>query len=60
MRSHFREVAPLRRHVTIEDVGNTAAFLCSDSAAAITGEVVYVDAGFNILGVPSPADDGDA
>ncbi len=58
MRSHFREVAPLRRHVTIEDVGNTAAFLCSDSAAAITGEVVYVDAGFNILGVPSPDDDG--
>jgi enoyl-[acyl-carrier protein] reductase I len=54
MRSHFREVAPLRRHVTIEDVGNTAVFLCSDLADAITGEVVFVDAGFNILGVAAP------
>jgi enoyl-[acyl-carrier protein] reductase I len=53
MRSHFREIAPLRRHVTIEDVGNSAAFLCSDAAGAVTGEVMYVDAGFNILGVPS-------
>jgi enoyl-[acyl-carrier protein] reductase I len=56
LRSHFRGIAPLRRYVTIEDVGNTAAFLCSDSAGAITGEVVYVDAGFNILGVPTPED----
>lgn len=40
--------SPLRRNVTIEDVGNTAAFLCSDLAAGITGETVYVDAGFNI------------
>jgi enoyl-[acyl-carrier protein] reductase I len=54
MRSYFREVAPLRRHVTIEDVGNAAVFLCSEAAAAVTGEVLYVDAGFNILGVPSP------
>jgi enoyl-[acyl-carrier protein] reductase I len=56
MRSHFREIAPLRRYVTIEDVGNAAAFLCSDSASAITGEVMHVDAGFNILGVSSPAE----
>jgi enoyl-[acyl-carrier protein] reductase I len=56
MRSHFREIAPLRRHVTIEDVGNTAVFLCSDLADAITGEIVYVDAGFNILGVAAPED----
>lgn len=41
------ENAPLRRNVTIEDVGNTAAFLCSDLARGITGEIVYVDAGFN-------------
>lgn len=40
--------SPLRRNVTIEDVGNTAAFLCSDLASGITGETVYVDAGFNI------------
>ncbi len=56
MRSHFREAAPLRRHVTIDDVGNTAVFLCSDLADAITGEVVFVDAGFNILGVAAPED----
>jgi enoyl-[acyl-carrier protein] reductase I len=52
MHSRFHEIAPLRRPITLEDVGNTAAFLCSDSAGAITGEVVYVDSGFNILGVP--------
>ena len=40
--------APLRRNVTIEEVGNAAAFLCSDLASAITGEVLYVDGGFNI------------
>lgn len=40
--------APLRRNVSIEDVGNAGAFLCSDLAAGITGEVVYVDAGYNI------------
>jgi enoyl-[acyl-carrier protein] reductase I len=39
--------APLRRGVTTEDVGNTAAFLLSDLAAGITGEVIYVDAGFS-------------
>jgi len=43
--------APLRRNVTIEDVGNTAAFLLSDLAAGITGEITYVDAGFrNVVG----------
>ncbi|MEX0606907.1 MAG: enoyl-ACP reductase [Halofilum sp. (in: g-proteobacteria)] len=44
---HAAQSAPLRRNVTIDDVGNTAAFLCSDLAAGITGEVIYVDAGFN-------------
>jgi enoyl-[acyl-carrier protein] reductase I len=39
--------APLRRGVTIEEVGNTAAFLLSDLASGITGEILYVDAGFN-------------
>lgn len=43
--------APLRRNVTIEEVGNTAAFLCSDLASAITGETIYVDCGFNIVGM---------
>ena len=48
---HVEQYAPLHRTVTIEDVGNTAAFLCSDLAGGITGEVTYVDAGYNILGM---------
>jgi enoyl-[acyl-carrier protein] reductase I len=40
---------PLHRNVTIEDVGNSAAFLCSDLARGITGEVLYVDAGYNVM-----------
>lgn len=47
----FTAVAPLRRHVTTDDVGNTAAFLASDWARGITGEVVYVDSGYNIMGL---------
>jgi len=43
--------APLRRNVTIDEVGNVAAFLCSDMASAITGEITYADCGYNILGV---------
>jgi len=61
--SNFRKMldlmertAPLRRNITIEEVGNTAAFLCSDLASGITGEVTYVDAGYNITGMP-PLDD---
>jgi enoyl-[acyl-carrier protein] reductase I len=41
---------PLRRNVTIEEVGNAAAFLCSDLASGITGDVLYVDSGYHILG----------
>ncbi len=48
MLSHCEAVTPIRRVVTIEDVGNTAAFLCSDLSSGITGEVVHVDGGFNI------------
>lgn len=48
---HVEDNAPLRRTVTIEDVGNVAAFLCSDLASGVTGEVTYVDAGYNILGM---------
>jgi enoyl-[acyl-carrier protein] reductase I len=50
MASQFEKVAPLRRAVTIDDVGNAVAFMCSDLAAGITGEILYVDAGYNILG----------
>lgn len=45
------QAAPLRKTVTIEEVGNAAAFLCSDLASGITGEILYVDAGFNIVGL---------
>ena len=54
MYGQFADVAPLRRNITIEDVGGTAVYLASDLSAAVTGEVVYVDGGFNILGVPTP------
>lgn len=51
MMEHVEHNAPLRRNVTIEEVGNTAAFLCSDLASGITGEVTFVDSGYNILGM---------
>ncbi len=47
----FEKTSPLRRNVTIEDVGKTSAFLCSDLASGITGEVIYVDAGFRSTGM---------
>ena len=49
--SYVETTAPLRRNVTIEEVGNVGAFLCSDMASAVTGEITYVDCGFNIMGM---------
>jgi enoyl-[acyl-carrier protein] reductase I len=57
MLSRVAQAAPLRRNVTLEEVGNAAAFLCSDLAGGITGEVTYVDAGFNTVGMSFPEDD---
>jgi enoyl-[acyl-carrier protein] reductase I len=54
MYGRFADVTPLRRNMTIEDVGGTAVYLASDLSGAVTGEVVYVDGGFNIMGVPTP------
>ncbi|MGH8304608.1 MAG: enoyl-ACP reductase FabI [Steroidobacteraceae bacterium] len=54
MLGRVAEVAPLRRNVTLEDVGNAAAFLCSDLAAGITGEILFVDSGFNTVGMSFP------
>jgi len=48
----FAELTPLRSNITIEDVGRTALWLASDLSSAVTGEVIYVDGGFNVLGVP--------
>ena len=51
MLHHVEETAPLRRTITQKEVGNVAAFLCSDLASGITGDVLYVDSGYHILGM---------
>ena len=51
MLGHVASHAPLKRNVTIEDVGNAAAFLASDLSAGITGEILYVDAGYSTVGM---------
>ena len=51
MLNHAAEKAPLRRNVTTEEVGKTALFLCSDLGSGVTGEVIYVDGGYNIIGM---------
>ena len=57
MQSYAVKAAPLRRTVTIEEIGNAAAFLCSDLASGITGETTFVDAGVNIMGMVFDEDD---
>jgi enoyl-[acyl-carrier protein] reductase I len=49
----FDDVAPLRSSISIGDVGKTAVYLASDLSSAVTGEVIHVDGGFNIVGVPT-------
>lgn len=51
MLDHVESHAPLRRSITAEEVGNVAAFMCSDLASGITGEITHVDSGYNILGM---------
>ena len=51
---HVEATSALRRNVTIDDVGNVAAFLCSDLAAGVTGEVIHVDSGFGMMGIAAP------
>ncbi len=51
MLTHMEKVSPIRRNVTPDDVGNAAAFLCSDLAAGIAGEILYVDGGYNTIGM---------
>ena len=53
MYGEFADLAPLRTNITPEDVGRTAVYLASDLSSAVTGETLYVDGGFNILGVPT-------
>ena len=54
MHDAFRDVAPLRSSITIEDVAGTAVWLASDLSRQVTGETIYVDGGFSVLGVPTP------
>ena len=53
MYGEFADVAPLRANITPEDVGKTALYLASDLSSAVTGEVIYVDGGFSVMGVPT-------
>jgi enoyl-[acyl-carrier protein] reductase I len=52
----FSEIAPLHKPITIDDVGGAAVFLCSNLSSKVTGQVLYVDSGYNILGVSEPAE----
>jgi enoyl-[acyl-carrier protein] reductase I len=54
MYRQFAQVAPLRRNLTIDDIGGAAVWLASDLARRVTGEVVFVDSGYNILGAYAP------
>jgi enoyl-[acyl-carrier protein] reductase I len=57
MHREFGEAAPLRRNITLDDIGGTAVWLASDLAAAVTGEIIFVDSGYNILGTTAPIDE---
>lgn len=54
MHRNFVEMAPMRENITIEDCGNAAVYLCSDMSAHVTGEIHYVDSGYNIMAAPDP------
>lgn len=56
MLSKAADTAPMRKNVSIEEVGNAAAFLCSDLASGITGEILFVDAGYNIAGLAASSE----
>ncbi len=52
----FEEISPMRRPLSIDDLGNSAVYLCSDMSRGTTGEIHYVDGGYNIIGVPEVVD----
>jgi enoyl-[acyl-carrier protein] reductase I len=53
MEEHTERNAPLRRNISADDVGNAALYLCSPLAANVTGQILLVDAGYSILGMPT-------
>ena len=56
MHKLFEQISPMRRPLSIDDLGNSAVYLCSDMSRGTTGEIHYVDGGYNIIGVPEVAD----
>ena len=52
---YVETTAPMRKNITIEQVGDTAAFLASDMSSGITGQIIYVDNGYSIVGMPNPS-----
>ena len=58
MLDFYAKTAPLGRGVSIDEVGNVAAFLCSDLASGITGEITFVDGGFNAVALGGSAAQG--
>jgi enoyl-[acyl-carrier protein] reductase I len=57
---HSAEGSPMKRNVTIQDVGNASAFMCSDLAAGITGEILHVDCGYSTVGMTFTIDDEES
>ena len=51
MKQHAAEKSPLPRSIEAEEVGNATAFLCSNLASGVTGQILYVDCGYNVMGV---------
>ncbi|MDX1401712.1 MAG: SDR family oxidoreductase, partial [Kiloniellales bacterium] len=49
-----RDHAPLNRNVSLDEVGKSGLYLLSDLSLGVTGEVLYVDAGYNVVGIPNP------
>jgi len=56
MHKLFEQISPMRRPLSIDDLGNSAVYLCSDMSRGTTGEIHYVDGGYNIIGVPEVVD----
>ena len=54
MMREYADLTPMGENISVEDVSNAAVFLCSDMAAHTTGDILYVDSGYNIMGVASP------
>jgi enoyl-[acyl-carrier protein] reductase I len=57
MYKYSEKVSPMRAQITIEDVGNVAAFLASDAASQINGETIYIDGGYHTLGITATLED---